>query len=99
MNKESNQLIKYKEITSENDLQSVKDISAYIKSIAPSSVERICINLGLCGIDKDVWLLRYRDRYTIENIAEQLNVSVATINRIIHRLKIMVAIEISQDSD
>jgi predicted transcriptional regulator len=74
--------------------QEIKDINEYIRSISPASVEKICINLKLQGIDKDVWLLRYRDHCSINEVAEKLNVSVATINRTIIRLKTMMALEL-----
>lgn len=80
-------------IVNKNEL---KSISTFIKSVSPSSIEKICINLGLQGIEKDVWLLRYRDKLSIEEVAERLNTSVPTINRIIQKLKVMIAIELIQ---
>lgn len=77
------------------DRESLKDITCFIRSISPASVEKICINLGLQGVEKDVWLLRYRDNISIEEVADRLNISVATVNRVIQKLKIMIAIEVA----
>jgi rRNA maturation endonuclease Nob1 len=77
--------------------QTLKDINTFMKSISPTSIEKISLNLGLNGTCKQVLLLRYRDNYSIESVAEQLNVSVATVNRIIRKIKVMIALEISSN--
>jgi DNA-directed RNA polymerase specialized sigma subunit len=77
------------------DREDLKDISSFIRSISPSTVEKICDSLKLTGLDREVWLLRYRDKHTIEEVAAELHTSVATINRIIQKLKIMIALELS----
>lgn len=74
--------------------QDIKDINSYIKSVSPLTIENICNYLQLQGIDKDVFLLRYRDKRTIEDVAECIGISVPTINRTILRLKTMLAIEV-----
>lgn len=79
------------------DREDLKDITTYIRSISPLAVENICLYLKLQGIDKDVFLLRYRDRISIEECAERLNTSVPTINRVILRLKTMLALELTSN--
>lgn len=84
------------------DKESLKDISMYIRSIAPSSIEGIAEGLGLQGMDKAIWILRYRDKVPIEEVAERLHISIATVNRTILRLKTMIVIEMTsrvQSSD
>lgn len=77
----------------------IKDITQYIRSISPNAIENICLYLKLQGIDKDVFLLRYKYKMSIENVAERLSISVATVNRTILRLKTMLAIEVVKQSE
>lgn len=72
----------------------LKDASTFVRSISPSAIENISKLLKLQGNDRDVLLLRYRDKKTIEDVASILNISIATVNRTIYRLKRMVAMEI-----